>query len=78
MRTPQMATNHEVAKGAIAWLLRRRWGMTALRENARLTLDRLQFVGVDTAADARSNRFAAASAAPARAATAAASASAAL
>ena len=48
------ATNHEVAKGAIAWLLRRRWGMTALRENARLTLDRLQFVGVDTAVDARS------------------------
>ena len=47
------ASNEKEAKGALAWLLRRRWGMTALRENARLTLDRLQFVGVDTAADAR-------------------------
>ena len=30
----------EEAKGAFAWLLRRRWGITALRENARLRLDR--------------------------------------
>ena len=33
------------AKGGLAWLLRRRWAMTALRENARLKLERLQFVG---------------------------------
>ena len=26
-------------------MLRRRWAMTALRENARLKLERLQFVG---------------------------------
>ena len=30
------------AKGGLAWLLRRRWAMTALRENARLKLERLQ------------------------------------
>ena len=35
----------EVAVGALAWLLRRRWGMMVLRENARLTLDRLQYAG---------------------------------
>ena len=33
------------AIGCMAWLLRRRWAMTALRENARLKLDRLEFVG---------------------------------
>ena len=33
------------AVGILAWLLRRRWGMTVLRENARLKLDRLEFVG---------------------------------
>jgi len=33
------------AIGCLAWLLRRRWGLTALRENARLKLDRLAFVG---------------------------------
>ena len=33
------------AKGGLAWLLRRRWAMTVLRENARLKLERLQFVG---------------------------------
>ena len=39
------AKKKETAKGALAWLLRRRWGMMAVRENARLTLDRLAFVG---------------------------------
>ena len=39
------ARRPEEAQGAIAWLLRRRWGITAIRENARLTLDRLQYVG---------------------------------
>ena len=38
------------ALGAIAWLLRRRWGLTALRENARLKLDRLEYVGRGAAA----------------------------
>ena len=33
------------AVGVMAWLLRRRWGLTALRENAHLKLDRLEFVG---------------------------------
>ena len=33
------------AVGCLAWLLRRRWGMTALRENARLKLDRMAYVG---------------------------------
>ena len=39
------ARKEEEAIGALVWLLRRRWGMTAVRENARLTLDRLQYVG---------------------------------
>ena len=33
------------AFGTLAWLLRRRWGMTAWRANARLLLDRLEYVG---------------------------------
>ena len=53
------------ARGALAWLLRRRWGMTALRENARLKLERLEFVGRGVAA-AVARRAAAASSAAAR------------
>ena len=43
------------AVGCLAWLLRRRWGMTALREHARLKLDRLAYVGrgAASAADRR-------------------------
>ena len=48
------------AVGVLAWLLRRRWALTALRENARLKLDRLEFVGRD--AFAASERRACASA----------------
>ena len=33
------------AKAAICWLLRRRWGVAAVREHARLLLDRLAYVG---------------------------------
>ena len=33
------------ACGLLAWTLRRRWALTALRENARLKLDRLALVG---------------------------------
>ena len=33
------------AAGTLAWLLRRRWALTAMRENARLKLDRLEHVG---------------------------------
>ena len=33
------------AVGCLAWMLRRRWGVTALRENARLKLERLSYVG---------------------------------
>ena len=50
------AKNPEQAKGAVAWLLRRRWGMTALRENARLKLDRLQYVGSDPSPSSREAR----------------------
>ena len=59
------------ARGILAWMLRRRWGMTALRENARLKLERLEFVGrgAQAAADRRS-LASAASAARSRAAAA--------
>jgi hypothetical protein len=43
-QTMQVATPAS-AQGVLAWLLRRRWGMTALREAARLKLERLEFVG---------------------------------
>ena len=39
------STDEAAAVGCLAWLLRRRWGMAALRENARLKLDRLAYVG---------------------------------
>ena len=66
----QMQCQDELAAlGSLAWLLRRRWGMTALRENARLKIDRLGFVGRGTAAAAyRRQRSAAAHTARARAA----------
>ena len=35
----------EEAIGPLAWLLRRRWAMTVMRENARLLLARLEYVG---------------------------------
>ena len=37
------AKKREEAKGALVWQLRRRWGMAAIRGNARLILDRMQF-----------------------------------
>ena len=40
-----LATDADEAMGAILWLLRRRWGIAACREAARLTLDRLEYVG---------------------------------
>ncbi len=46
------------AIGPLAWLLKRRWGVLAARENARLLLSRLQFVGRG-AAEAASRRSAA-------------------
>ena len=39
------AQDPEETRGALAWLMRRRWALTAARENARLTLSRLEFVG---------------------------------
>ncbi|MEC8422754.1 MAG: hypothetical protein VX000_03190, partial [Myxococcota bacterium] len=48
------ASKKEPAQGALAWLLRRRWGMMALRENARLTLDRLAFAGEEGRPGSRS------------------------
>jgi len=47
------------ALGVLAWLLRRRWGLTALRENARLKLDRLEYVGRGALAAAQRRTFAA-------------------
>ena len=49
MRCPDAAA----AKGAIAWLLRRRWAFAALREAARLKIERLEHVGSGAAAAAR-------------------------
>ena len=46
------------AVGAIAWLLRRRWGLRALREAARLKLDRLEWAGAGAAAAAQRRRSA--------------------
>ena len=40
------------AQGVLAWMLRRRWGLTAVREQARLKLERLEFVGRGAAAAA--------------------------
>ena len=40
------------ARGGLAWLIRRRWAMTAVRENARLLLARLEHVGRGAAAAA--------------------------
>ena len=64
----QMQCQDELAAiGSLAWLLRRRWGMTALRENARLKVERLAFVGRGAAAAAlRRQRGEAAHAARAR------------
>eukprot|EP00973_Karenia_brevis_P060221 8379624-Karenia_brevis.AAC.1 len=46
------------AFGTMAWLLRRRWGLTAWRAAVRLMLDRLEYVGPGAPA-ARSRRAAA-------------------
>jgi hypothetical protein len=40
------------AKAAITWILQRRWGMAAVRANARLLLGRLAYVGRGSAAAA--------------------------
>ena len=60
------ARDATLAQGVLAWLLRRRWGMAALRENARLKLERLEYVGRG-AADAMARRHAAAVSSEARA-----------
>jgi hypothetical protein len=41
------------AAGALAWMMRRRWAMIAARENARLTLGRLEYIGRGAYAAAR-------------------------
>ena len=45
-------TSPDQARGVLAWLLHRRWGVTAARENARLLLSRLACVGSGAAAAA--------------------------
>jgi len=37
--------SEQSAIGTMAWMLRRRWGITALRENARLKIGRLGYAG---------------------------------
>ena len=51
------------ANGTLVWLLRRRWGMAAWREAARLLLDRLEYVGGQAAVAGAHRREAARSAA---------------
>ena len=46
------ARSADEAQQVLAWMLRRRWALTALRENARLKLERLEFVGRGAAAAA--------------------------
>ena len=60
------ARTKELASGSLHWLLRRRWGMTALRANARHVLDRLEYVGAGSAAAGARRTAARASAAAAR------------
>ena len=47
------AKKREEAKGALVAYLRRRWGMVAVRGNAQLTLNRMQFVGEASRADSQ-------------------------
>ena len=47
------AKKREEAKGALVWQLRRRWGMAAIRGNARLILDRMQFAEYGGRADSQ-------------------------
>jgi hypothetical protein len=53
---PMGAASLAVARSSLHWLLRRRWAMTACRENARLTLGRLEYVGRGAAAAAGRRR----------------------
>ena len=39
------ARDPDEARGALAWMLKRRWGISAVRAHARLTLARLEHVG---------------------------------
>ena len=52
------AASPSEAHGALAWLIKRRWAMTAAREAARLTLARLEFVGRGAAAALRRRKTA--------------------
>ncbi len=62
----------DAAQGILAWMLQRRWGMTAQREAARLELERLEYVGHGAVA-AADRRLATASSAAAAARRAACS-----
>ena len=55
-----MDDDDDYARGALIGMLIRRWGMAALRANARLLLDRLAHVGRGAAAanDRRASAFA--------------------
>ena len=60
------ARTKELAFESLHWLLRRRWGMTALRANARLVLERLEYVGAGNVAAGARRTAARANAAAAR------------
>ena len=51
------ARSADEAQGALAWMLRRRWALTALRENERLKPERREFVGRGAAAAAAARRL---------------------
>ena len=47
------AVDEESARGALAWLLKRRWAISAVRKCARLALAHLELVGRGAAAAER-------------------------
>ena len=61
-----MGADEDTARGALAWLLKRRWALTAAREAARLTLSRLDLVGTGASAASGRRRLAEGAAARAR------------
>ena len=60
------AASSSNAVGALVWMMRRRWGLAAWRANARLLLDRLEYVGAGAAAAVERRVVARAGAAQAR------------
>ena len=51
-----MRCSPEDGRSGLIWMLRRRWGFTAVRENARLLSERLEYVGRGATAAASRRR----------------------